>query len=63
MHGEEAAKSKFVELEKAQREEIDEKIGYSDTLKTGGLQFHPSIVTIMGQVNQALTSYGAVSVY
>ena len=28
-----------------------------------GAQFHPTIVTIMGQVNQALTGYGAVSVY
>jgi hypothetical protein len=26
-------------------------------------QFHPTIITIMGQVNQALTGYGAVSVY
>jgi hypothetical protein len=46
-----AAKSKFKELEKAQREESKKKIGYSDMLIPGGRQFHPSIVTIMGQVN------------
>lgn len=63
MHGEEAAKSKFEELAKAQREESDEKIGYSDMLMPGARQFHPTVVTIMGQVNQALTGYGAVSVY
>jgi len=45
------------------KDKSDEKIGYSDILIPGGLQFHPSIVTIMGQVNQALTGYGAVSVY
>ena len=28
-----------------------------------GVQFHPTMVTVMGQVNQALTGYGAVSVY
>ena len=28
-----------------------------------GPQFHPTVVTVMGQVNQALTGYGAVSAY
>jgi hypothetical protein len=60
MHGEEAAKSKFEELDKAQREESEEKIGYSNMLILRGRQFHPSIVTIMGQVNQAFIGYGAV---
>lgn len=32
-------------------------------LLPSGSQFHPSMVTVMGQVNQALTGYGAVSVY
>lgn len=32
-------------------------------LLPGRSQFHPTIVTIMGQINQALTGYGAVSVY
>lgn len=26
-------------------------------------QFHPTMLTVMGQVNQALTGYGAISVY
>src|ERR1700733_3041874 len=28
-----------------------------------GSQFHPTVITVMGQVNQELTGYGAVSVY
>ena len=32
-------------------------------LMPGGVQFHPTMVTVMGQVNQALTGYGAISVY
>jgi MFS family permease len=63
MYGEETAKTKFEELDKAQQEESDEEIWYIDMLIPGGRQFHPSIITIMGQVNQALTGYGAVSVY
>jgi hypothetical protein len=62
MHGEEIAKKKFAKLDKAQREESNEKIGYMDMLIPGGRQFHPSIITIMGQANQALNGYGAVSV-
>ena len=57
------AKSKFEELEKAQDEETDANIAYSDMLLPSGSQFHPTVVTVMGQVNQALTGYGAVSVY
>ncbi|KAL9620088.1 MAG: hypothetical protein Q9160_005378 [Pyrenula sp. 1 TL-2023] len=38
-------------------------ITYSDLLLPSGNQSHPTTVTIMGQVNQALTGYGAVSVY
>ncbi|KAM0712208.1 hypothetical protein Q7P37_011302 [Cladosporium fusiforme] len=38
-------------------------VGYIDMLTPGHAQFHPTIITIMGQVNQALTGYGAVSVY
>ena len=41
----------------------DENVGYMDMLTPGHDQFHPTIITIMGQVNQALTGYGAVSVY
>lgn len=45
-HG--SVKSKFEELDKAQREESDEKIGYSYILIPGGGQFHLNIVTIIG---------------
>jgi MFS family permease len=63
IYGEEASKSKYKELKKAQQDESKEKIGYRDMLLPGGSQFHPSMITVMGQVNQALTGYGAVSVY
>lgn len=63
IHGEEAASSKFEELNQAQREESDHNITYTDMLTPGGSQFHPTVITIMGQINQALTGYGAVSVY
>lgn len=63
VHGKELAKDKFETLQKAQDEESDEKVGYKDMLLPGGSQFHPTMVTVMGQVNQALTGYGAVSVY
>ncbi|KAG0651964.1 putative metabolite transport [Hyphodiscus hymeniophilus] len=63
MHGKKEAKSKLEELQKAQDEESNEKVGYKDMLLPGGSQFHPTMVTVMGQVNQALTGYGAVSVY
>ncbi|KAI8631720.1 general substrate transporter [Xylariaceae sp. FL1651] len=51
------------EICRAQREETDEAIGYIDMLLPGGSQFHPTMLTVMGQINQALTGYGAVSVY
>jgi len=63
VHGKEAGKSKFEELEKADNEESDKKVYYKDMLLPGKSQFHPTMITIMGQVNQALTGYGAVSVY
>lgn len=63
IHGKQGAKSKLEELERAQQKESDEKVGYIDMLMPGGSQFHPTMVTVMGQVNQALTGYGAVSVY
>lgn len=59
----EQSKDKFDALEEAQENESDAKVGYMDMLLPSGSQFHPSIITIMGQVNQALTGYGAVSVY
>ncbi|KAI0476302.1 general substrate transporter [Xylariaceae sp. FL0804] len=63
LHGDVTAEDMLDELHRAQAEESDEKIGYLDMLLPGGSQFHPTMLTVMGQVNQALTGYGAVSVY
>lgn len=57
------SKDKLSSLKEAQENESDTKVGYKDMLIPGGSQFHPSMITVMGQVNQALTGYGAVSVY
>ncbi|TAQ89378.1 hypothetical protein B7494_g2268 [Chlorociboria aeruginascens] len=50
-------------LEKAQNEESGQNVTYINMFTPGKSQFHPTMVTVMGQVNQALTGYGAVSVY
>ncbi|KAI1502015.1 general substrate transporter [Biscogniauxia marginata] len=63
LHGEVKAEDMLDELHRAQQEESDEKISYIDMLWPSGKQFHPTMLTVMGQVNQALTGYGAVSVY
>ena len=63
IYGEEEADGKLEELKKAHDEESAHSIGYSDMILPGGQQYHETIVTVMGQVNQALTGYGAVSVY
>lgn len=63
VHGKKEGQDKLQELQEAQDNESDEKVGYKDMLLPGGSQFHPTMITVMGQVNQALTGYGAVSVY
>lgn len=60
--GEEDGKKKLEELQESTKKEGD-KVGYGDMFNPTHLMFHPTMVTIMGQVNQALTGYGAVSVY
>lgn len=54
---------KLKELLEQHEKEKDEKVGYFDMLTPGNPQFHPTMVTVMCQINQALTGYGAVSVY
>ncbi|KAF2135951.1 uncharacterized protein K452DRAFT_280726 [Aplosporella prunicola CBS 121167] len=54
---------KFEELSESHKQEADKHVGYKDMFTPGHPQFHPTMVTIMCQVNQALTGYGAVSVY
>lgn len=56
------SEDRLKEIELAQENESDAKVGYGDMLLPGGSHFHPTMVTLMGQVNQALTGYGAVSV-
>jgi MFS family permease len=60
--GDDAA-NKREELVNAHKEESENPIGYTEMFTPGHIQFHPTIITIMGQVCQALTGYGAVSVY
>ncbi|KAF2708318.1 general substrate transporter [Pleomassaria siparia CBS 279.74] len=36
---------------------------YFDMISPSRPEFHPTVIVIMGQINQALTGYGAVSVY
>ncbi|KAG6994127.1 general substrate transporter [Physcia stellaris] len=63
IYGEDEAQGKLDELVKASEEESESSVGYSDMIFPSGNSFHPTMVTVMGQVNQALTGYGAISVY
>jgi len=63
IYGEKDMGGKYDALVKAHEEESSHSAGYIDMISPNGSQFHPTIVTVMGQVNQALTGYGAVSVY
>lgn len=60
---EEESAKKFDDLVKSHEEASDKPVGYIDMISPGHAQFHPTVITIMGQINQALTGYGAVSVY
>lgn len=55
IYGEDEYEDKFKELKKTNEEESDKNIAYKDMLSSEGKQFHPTVVTIMAQVNQALT--------
>ena len=62
--GEDEVEDRIKDLTEAhKKEEEDGTTSYSDMLWPGNSQFHPTVLTVMGQVNQALTGYGAVSVY
>ncbi len=63
IYGEDEMQEKYEELVEAHEKESSQSVGYSDMIFPSGSQFHPTMVTVMGQVNQALTGYGAVSVY
>lgn len=60
----EEADNQLKELqEKHETERENGNVKYSDMLIPGGTHWHPTVIVIMGQLNQALTGYGAVSVY
>ena len=62
--GSDQVESRMTDLTDAhEQEQKDGSVSYGDMLWPSGSQFHPTFITIMGQVNQALTGYGAVSVY
>lgn len=63
IYGEKEMQGKYEELVKAHKDESSHKVGYGDMVFPSSTQWHETCVTIMGQVNQALTGYGAVSVY
>jgi len=62
IYGSDDAKSKLKELQEAHDKEPS-SISYTNMLTPGHDQFHPTFLTIMAQINQALTGYGAISVY
>ena len=62
IYGDES-KEHYDELVGAHEKEEGDSVGYFDMLTPSHPQFHPTMVTIMCQINQALTGYGAVSVY
>lgn len=63
MYSSDDAKSKLKELQDAADEEGSQEIGYSHMLNPKDESWHPTVITIMGQVNQAFTGIGAISVY
>ncbi len=60
IEGEEEGKKKHDEMVEAAEQEQDESVSYKDMFTPGHKQFHPTMVTVMGQVNQALTGYGGM---
>jgi MFS family permease len=62
--GDDEVDGRFKELTEARDKEMEEGgASWGEMLWPSGSQFHPTVITVMGQVNQALTGYGAVSVY
>ncbi|KAH0366696.1 general substrate transporter, partial [Aureobasidium melanogenum] len=63
IYGEDQAEESLDSLIESNDNESSKNATYTDMLTPGHAQFHPTMVTVMGQINQALTGYGAVSVY
>lgn len=60
LEGKEDGEEKFEEFVEAAKKEQEETVTYWDMITPGHKQFHPTVVTVMGQVNQALTGYGGM---
>lgn len=63
IYSSDVAKTKLQELQDSAESEGSENIGYSHMLNPKDKSWHPTVVTIMGQINQAFTGIGAISVY
>ncbi|KAH0287859.1 general substrate transporter [Aureobasidium namibiae CBS 147.97] len=63
IYGEDQAGETLDNLIESNDNESSKNVTYTDMLTPGHAQFHPTMITVMGQINQALTGYGAVSVY
>lgn len=63
IYGESDGEAKAEELFETHEREKGDKVTYMNMITPGQPTFHPTVITVMGQVNQALTGYGAVSVY
>jgi len=61
IEGEEEGEKMYEQLQEATQNESGESIGYMDMFNPRHSMFHPTMVTVMGQVNQALTGYGGKS--
>ncbi|KAF1991606.1 MFS monosaccharide transporter-like protein [Aulographum hederae CBS 113979] len=53
----------YEDLIESHEKESGQHVSYLNMFTPGHLQFHATFITIMCQINQALTGYGAVSVY
>jgi MFS family permease len=58
IEGPEEGQRQHEELIEAADKESGENVTYVDMFTPGHAQFHPTMITIMGQINQALTGYG-----
>ena len=56
INGEDEADKKLDDLKSAVEDESSKPIHYKDMLSPWGAQFHPTILTIMGQVSRDETS-------
>jgi hypothetical protein len=64
IQGDDSVDDALKELTDSHKQESESgSVGYMDMFNPKHPQFHPTMITVMGQVNQALTGYGAISVY